>query len=174
MTLKDEKESLHSFRKPDITHFRKVLAVYAARACEYGSEKYVRANYLRPTEGGIAADFVRYRNYLRACVSHLLSILDDMESHQSMDPDLKDETGMRQAAYSPDLDEVPGGFPASRLPHIAHAAASLVMVLTQATECGLLPRDPGRPWEEDHSNTKYPWRAIVENDGKDHPPRSIV
>ena len=55
---------------------------------------------------------------------------------------------MEFAAISPDLD-TDGKFPASKLPHLAHAAASLMMAIEQATTNGLLPDDPGRPWEKE-------------------------
>jgi hypothetical protein len=144
--LRDLKEALGSSSKPDLTHCRRSLMVYAARACEYGSAKYERANYLRPVEGP-QANFERLRAYLRACASHLMCTLDSMERHQASDPGLQDASGLERAAYAPDM-EAGATFPASELPHLAHAAASLMMALEQATASGLLPDDPGRPWEK--------------------------
>jgi len=144
---KDLKEGLSSSRKPDITHIRTPFLVYNARACEYGNAKYQRANFLRPT-GNTSKDFERLRSYLRAVLSHVLATLDSMEQYQAQDPDLQNEAGMKAAAYSEDTDAMPGAaVGASGLPHLAHAAASLVMAITQATTYGLLPKDPGRPWE---------------------------
>jgi hypothetical protein len=92
------------------------------------------------------ANFERYRAYIRATVSHLIKTLDDMEMHQSGDPDLQDSVGMMVAAYAKDTD---AGikFPASGLPHVAHAVASLNMAIAQAVNGELLPADPGKPWE---------------------------
>jgi hypothetical protein len=53
---------------------------------------------------------------------------------------------MMVAAYAKDTD---AGikFPASGLPHVAHAVASLNMAIAQAVNGELLPADPGKPWE---------------------------
>lgn len=140
------KEALSSGRKPDITHVRSSLMVYAARACEYGSAKYDRANYMRAVDGP-AADFKRCRGYAASLLRHVVGMLDTMERHQSVDPNLEDVEGMRRAVYSPDPDETPGApVGASMLPHVAHAAAALMMLIEQATASELLPADPGQPW----------------------------
>ena len=145
--LKDLKEALSSGRKPDLTHVRTPLMVYVARNSEYGNAKYERANYLRTTPT-LRDDFNRLRTYARATIGHVLAMLDAMERHQAEDPELKDEAGMKEAVYAIDTDETPGAkVGASKLPHIGGAAASLNMLLAQAVEAGLLPADPGRPWE---------------------------
>ena len=145
--LKDMKEALGGARKPDLTHVRRHFAIYAARACEYGSDKYERSNYLRAIDGGMGAQFERFRQYLRAGVSHLLATLDDMERHQANDPNLEDDAGLKCAAYSSDTDITPGAkVGASGLPHVAHACASLMMAIEQAVDAELLPADPGQPW----------------------------
>jgi hypothetical protein len=145
--VKDMKEALGSARKADLTHVRTSLMTYVARACEYGAAKYERANFARPA-GETKEDFERLRAYLRAAVSHLMVTLDSMERHQSRDPQLRDAWGMRDAAYAPDTDAKEGcPVGASGLPHLAHAAASLMMAIEQATLYGLLPADPGQPWE---------------------------
>ncbi len=151
--LKDIKEALGSARKPDLTHLRSVFASYVVRPCEYGSDKYERANYLRATgeEGAhdvpTAADFERFRSYLRAMISHGMLVLDSMEHHQANDPKLEDVAGMRLAAYAVDTDTKPGQkIGASLLPHVAMCGSSLMMAIEQAVDCGLLPRDPGTPW----------------------------
>jgi hypothetical protein len=146
MKLKDMKEALGSGRKPDITHMRLSMIVYGSRACEYGSDKYERSNYLRPNSGVLDADFNRFRGYLRACVSHVMHTLDAMELHQAGDPELKDEDGMMVAAYAADLDPCDKVGP-SCLPHLCGAVASLNMAIEQATRSGLLPKDPGQPWK---------------------------
>jgi hypothetical protein len=133
------KAALNSGIKPDTTHVRKSLRVYCARACEYGNDKYERANYLRPT-GSVAKDFERLRAYLRAAQDHIGDALDSMEHHQAGDPNLENVDGMKAAAYATD-DE-------SGLPHVAHASASLNMAIEQAVQFNLLPRDPGQPWKD--------------------------
>jgi len=153
--VKDLKAALNSGVKPDLTHCRKSGMVYAARANEYGSDKYERANYLRPADGDpfdVRANFERYRGYLRATLSHVVETLDAMELHQAGDPLLEDVDGMRAAAYAPDTDATPGAkVGASFLPHVAHAIASLTMAIEQATRFGLTPKDPGQPWKRDAS-----------------------
>jgi hypothetical protein len=145
--LKDMKESLTSGRKPDITHVRSPFMIYAARNGEYGNDKYERANYLRPA-GSIREAFLRARAYGRAALSHLMLMLDEMERHQSLDPELKDEEGMKKAAYAVDTDVTPGSkVGASLLPHIGGVAISVNMLLAQAVQDGLLPADPGQPWK---------------------------
>lgn len=149
----DLKEGLSSARKPDLTHVRRVLMTYIARACEYGSERYQRANFLRPVAGPYdgtpkPADFERLRSYLRALQSHVTLALDALELHQSTDFALENAEGMKKAAFAEDTDEPPTGSKvgASHLPHLAHAGASLMMALVQATLCGLMPDDPGVTW----------------------------
>ena len=156
--MKDLKEALGSARKADVTHVRSGIKRYIARACEYGSAKYERGNYLRPAAAGakrggtqapelVRADFNRLRAYLRAAASHIDATLDAMELHLAEDPQLLDVEGMRRAAYAEDTDAKPGcRVGASGLPHVAHAAASLMMAIEQATVYGLLPDDPGEPW----------------------------
>ena len=146
--MKDMKEALGSARKADTTHVRKSIQVYIARACEYGSAKYERANYARPA-GDTRADFERFRTYLRAAKDHIADVLDSMERWQSCDPNLENADELRAAAYAQDTDTKPGcPVGPSGLPHVAHAAASLMMAIEQATLYGLLPADPGQPWAE--------------------------
>jgi hypothetical protein len=96
----------------------------------------------------LKGDYLRLRQYLRATVNHIIQTLDEMEKNQADDPNLEQETAMKIAAYAADLDSKPGcPVGASNLPHLAHAAASLNMAIAQAVYSGLLPEDPGRPWE---------------------------
>lgn len=145
----DLKAALGNSSKPDLTHVRKTLMTYIARACEYGDAKYERANYMRSAGDTTKGNFLRYRAYARAAASHIMETLDAMELHQSLDTDLKDVEGMRAAMYAADTDVTEGAkVGASGLPHLAHAAASLMMTIVQATLSGDLPKDPGRPWEQ--------------------------
>jgi hypothetical protein len=169
MSKGDLKEALNSGRKADITHIRGPFLVYGARACEYGNDKYERANYQRPAEGrGLRPDFERYRAYLRAAVSHLVAVLDSMEYHQAWDPELREEDYMRQAAYAADMDAKEGcAVGPSRLPHICGAIASLNMAVTQAVRYRLLPADPGQPWKDpswkkmDDAHDAKEWAALI-------------
>jgi hypothetical protein len=149
--VKDLKAALGNGVKPDLTHCRKSGMVYDARAKEYGSDKYERANFVRPAAADpfdVRANFERYRGYLRATLSHVVEALDAMEAHQAGDPLLEDDDGMRAAAYAPDTDETPGAkVGPSYLPHVSPAIASLTMAIEQATRFGLLPKDPGQPWK---------------------------
>jgi hypothetical protein len=162
--VKDLKEGLNSSRKADTTHVRKSLKIYVARPCEWGSVKYERANFARPASShppgsaeAVKADFNRLRAYLRAASDHIADALDSMERHQAGDPDLRDVDGMKRAAYAVDTDAKPGcPFGASGLPHIAPAAASLMMAIEQATLYGLLPADPGQPWAADSREEGLP------------------
>jgi hypothetical protein len=156
--LKDLKEALSSTRKPDITHVRKAFMVYTCRPCEYGDDKYQRANYLRAVaDGGYTgtptkADLKRFQAYLRAAASHLFECLDSIELFLSTDPDCTDVNAMRRAAYAEDTDVTPGAkVGPSLLPHVAPACSSLQMAIQQAVLSGLLPADPGRPWDGERS-----------------------
>ncbi len=147
--LKDLKEALSGGRKPDTTHIRTPMRVYGSRAGMYGDDKYERANYLRPAGDGLRGEFLRHRQYLRAAQDHIARVLDAMELHQSGDPSLLDEAGMRASVATPDLDETPGAkVGASKLPHHCGGVASLNFALAQAVQYGLLPADPGTPWRD--------------------------
>ncbi len=167
MSLKDLKEGLSSTRKPDLTHVRTPFMVYTARACELGNVRYCRSNFLRTVnplgQTGIPCkeDFNRYRSYLRACLSHVALTLDAMEAHQANDPDLLDVEGMKTAAYAADTDVSPESkIGASGLPHVSPACSSLMMAISQAVQCGLLPGDPGQPWVKEKV-TDLPDRVFV-------------
>jgi len=155
MSNKDMKECLTSTRKADTTHVRGPFKVYTSRPCEWGSVKYERSNFVRPSTASVdetvrtRADFLRLRAYARAAQDHIGAMLDAMELHQASDPQLEDVQGMRIAAYAVDLDCKPGDpHGPSLLPHIAPACASLNMAVTQAVVFGLLPADPGQPWRD--------------------------
>ena len=131
--LKDMKEGLSSSRKADTTHIRRSFQIYTCRPCEYGADKYERANFMRPAapvdvdmDVQMRAAFERLRKYLRATRDHIDECLESMERHQSQDPKLVDVEGMKQAAYAMDTDVTPGSkIGASLLPHVAPACSSL-------------------------------------------------
>lgn len=145
--LSDIKEALGSRVKPDTTHVRRGFKIYCARASEYGDDKYERANYLCRS-ASLREGFEKFREYIRATIDHLDKTLEAMEYHQAEDPELRDQDGMKLAARHPDLEDSPR-FRASRLPHIAHACASLMMGVEKGIRDGLIEKDPGRPWDSD-------------------------
>lgn len=168
--MRDMKAALGNASKPDTTHVRTVIQTYIARACEYGSAKYERGNYMRPTEQGtVKSNFIRFGGYLRSVKTHVDKTLDNMELHLSGDPNLEDEAGMLAAAFAPDEDITPGApVGASMLPHVAHAAAALMMAVVQATLYGLLPEDPGQPWTEKPKVKTYdPAKVVVKFNGEE-------
>lgn len=171
MSLKDVKEALSSARKADTTHVRRAFQIYTARPCEYGCDKYERANFMRmtgssPSTEPTKADFERFRAYLRAARDHIDETLESMERHQSQDPQLVDVEGLKRAAYAVDTDTKPGQkIGPSLLPHIAPACASLMMAITQATDCGLLPKDPGTPWRENVFEKLPPIGGLIRDEG---------
>lgn len=138
-TLQDMKAALRSGAKPQFSHVRSGVKTYIARNCEYGSDKYERANYLRPTPS-IADDFERLRGYAEAAERHLTGLTDSLERHQALDPLLEDVEGMKRAAYAADEE--------SGLPHVGGLVTSAMMLIEQAIQCGLLPKDPGQPWKK--------------------------
>ncbi len=146
--LKDMKAALGNFTKADTTHVRMGIKRFIARVCTYGSIKYERANYLRPV-GDSVADFRRFRAYLRAAQDHIGETLDLMESLQSSVEDLSEIPFSELAAACYAADTSPGNDKVgpSYLPHVAHAAASLMMGIQQAIDAGLLPKDPGPAWK---------------------------
>lgn len=148
--MKDMKAALGNSSKPDPTHVRSGIKTYCSRACGYGSDKYERGNFLRPSAENptLKDDFERLRGYLGSVQRHLDKQLDSMERHLSTDPQLLDEEGMRAAAYAPDTDPGNDKVGPSNLPHLAHLSAALMMAIQQAIESGLLPEDPGQTWEK--------------------------
>lgn len=147
--MKDMKAALGNSTKPDHSHARTAIKTYIARACEYGSDKYQRANYMRPIGDNTPADnFERLRGYLRSVDTHVSKALDSMEKHLALDPELQDVEGMLVAAYAADTDPGNEFVGPSNLPHISHASAALMMAIVQATMYGILPEDPGKTWEQ--------------------------
>ena len=144
----DMKAALGNRSKPDLTHVRGGIETYLSRACEYGSDKYERGNFLRPSAENptLKDDFERLRGYLGSVKRHLTKQLKSMESHLALDPLLQDVEGMRAAAYAPDTDAGNDKVGPSNLPHLAHLAAGLMMALEQAIDATLIPEDPGQTW----------------------------
>jgi hypothetical protein len=144
--LKDMKESLGGV-KPDLTHVRRSSMIYETRAKEYGSFKYERANYLRGS-ADIEESVERLRTYIRGAISHWMLMLDSIEDHQAEDPNFENLEELLMAIYAPDTEVGKDGTPASGLPHACGALASGAMGVTIMVKLGLLPEDPGQPWNE--------------------------
>lgn len=115
--------------------------VHAAGAVTYGADKYARGNYFGPPPAKV--DPVdRFLEYLDAAQRHIGKIAQAINVAKGTGGD------QRAACALPD-DEASGGFPASNLPHIAHAIAGLMIAVECGITDGLLPVDPGQPWKRD-------------------------
>jgi hypothetical protein len=115
--------------------------VYGSRGLEYGADKYARGNYFGAPPASV--DPVdRFLEYLDAAKRHIGKIAQAINVAKGTGGDA------RAACACPD-DESSGGFPASHLPHIAHAIAGLLIAVECGINDGLLPEDPGQPWKKD-------------------------
>ncbi len=123
-------------KKPQLSHMPPGALTWAARAFQYGSTKYARGNYLRPTVDRLA-DFDRLEAYIDATLRHIFAVTREMEW-------MRGNTGMEQG-----YQFLVGAFPdgESRLPHLCHALCSLMMAIQQGIDAGILVEDPGTPWE---------------------------
>lgn len=141
--LKDLKETLNGAPKADLTHVRRAFKIYTARANQYGEMKYDRANYLAP--GKTDLDTAKMlRDYLRAVENHISYVVESLELVFLAEQE-SDKEALRSAFSLPD-NERNGDYPASLLPHLAHACASLNMLVAKAALHGFIPADPGTPW----------------------------
>jgi hypothetical protein len=122
-------------RKPQLSHMPAAALAWAARAFQYGSSKYARGNYRRPTVDKLA-DFDRLQAYIDASLRHIFAVTTEME-------------WMRGCTELSGPQLLIGGWPdsESRLPHLAHALCSLMMAIQQGVDAGILVEDPGTPWE---------------------------
>lgn len=117
--------------------------IYNTRALEFGADKYARANHYGPAPErlGANADVLRLLGYIDATMRHLTRVSDAINRALGTGGDLA-------AACATVDDESGGGFPASNLPDLAHALASLNIGVSCAVDDGLLPADPGQPWKQ--------------------------
>lgn len=136
----DMKHGLTSDR-PRLTITPRTAQVYTTRALEYGADKYRRGNYHAPPPPHVS-EVERLLGYLDAAIRHASEVADRINRAIGAggDPEL-----LRAACAAAD-DVASGNFPASGLPHLAHALASLSIGVTCAADAGLLPTDPGQPW----------------------------
>lgn len=113
--------------------------VSEVRAKAYGADKYRRANYHGDLPAGV--DPVdQFLGYVDAAMRHLGKVAKAVAHAKGTGGDVR-------AACAAVDDEAAGDFPASMLPHVAHAQASLAILVTCAVGNGLLPADPGEPWK---------------------------
>lgn len=139
----DMKAGLTSGARPKLSILPKHGLVHECRAIEYGADKYARGNYHAPPPaalgGGQHAAALRLLGYLDAAQRHITRVTDAINRALGTGGDL--------AAACATVDDITSaGFPASRLPDLAHALASLGIGVSCAVDDGLLPADPGQPW----------------------------
>lgn len=134
----DMKQALTSGARPKLSILPKVALVYTTRALEYGAAKYARGNYYGPAPAGVTPA-ERLLGYIDAAQRHLSRVSDNLNRAMGTGGDL--------AAAAATVDADGGGkFPASSLPDLAHALASLAIGVLCGVNDGLLPEDPGQPW----------------------------
>lgn len=138
----DMKQGLTGSR-PKLSILGRHGLIYTCRGHEYGGDKYARGNYYGPSpigkDGQPISAVDRFMGYIDAAQRHLAHIAQAVNV-------AKGTGGDQRAAVACVDDEAAGGFPASMLPHMAHALASLFIGTEVAVMDGLLPADPGQPW----------------------------
>ncbi len=130
--------------RPQMSILPRIGLVYGGRALEYGADKYARGNYHGPPPAklGENAEAKRLLGYVDAAMRHLTHVSDQINRALGTGGDVA-------AACAALDDEASGGFPASNLPHLAHALASLLIGVSCAADGKLIPEDPGQPWQSD-------------------------
>lgn len=125
--------------KPQLSQLPLAALVYATRAAEYGNSpgKYERGNYLRPTVDTLA-DFHRLLGYLDASLRHTNKVTTEMNRALGC----TDHTKVDLMTGANCIDHESG------LPHLCGALMSIMIGIQQAVDSGLIPADPGRPWEK--------------------------
>lgn len=129
--------------RPQMSILPRSGLIYGGRAIEYGADKYSRGNYHGPAPAklGEDAEAKRLLGYIDATMRHLTRVSDAINRALG--------TGGDIAAACATVDsEASGGFPASNLPDLAHALASLLIGVSCGVDDGLLPADPGQPWAQ--------------------------
>ena len=129
--------------RPAMSIVPRTAIIYGGRGTEYGADKYARGNYHAPPPAklGPNAGVMRLLGYIDATMRHLTHVSDRINRALGTGGDLA-------AACACVDDEASGGFPASMLPHLAHALASMNIGISCAVDDGLLPADPGQPWKK--------------------------
>lgn len=128
--------------RPQLSIVPRVGAIYGGRAIEYGADKYARGNYHGPPPAklGEHAEAKRLLGYIDAAMRHLMHVSDRINRALGTGGDVA-------AACAAIDDEASGNFPASNLPHLSHALASLLIGVSCAADGKLIPEDPGQPWK---------------------------
>lgn len=147
-------------KKPMLCHVPQALLNYAARAHQYGAEKYEIGNYLRDASG--VDDVSRLLEYISATQRHLAAWADSIVRY--LGKGINSVEDLERACYAEDMDTSEGK--GSHLPHAAHAAASIGMAIQQAADRGLMPIDPGKTWEP-FKPRPYTHEFMIEKDALD-------
>lgn len=126
--------------------------VHSCRVTEYGADKYARGNYHGAPPEGVSPE-QRGGEYIDAAMRHLGKVAQAYNEALGTGGDVR-------AALALVDDEPSGGFPASNLPHIAHAIAGLKILVECLVHDGILPADPGQPWKRDPA-----YQAVLERRG---------
>jgi hypothetical protein len=134
----DMKHGLTSSARPKLSIVGRNAQVYTCRAMEYGAAKYARGNYHGDPPDGVSKPD-RMLGYVDAAIRHLTEVAQAVNV-------AKGTGGDEYVAFRVTDDVSGGGFPASGLPHIAHALASLMVLVEVGVQDGILPADPGQPW----------------------------
>lgn len=140
--MADMKHGLGGSR-PALSILPRTGMIYGGRGIEYGADKYARGNYHGPPPAklGPNAEALRLLGYIDAAMRHLTHVSDAVNRALGTGGDIA-------AACGAIDDEASGGFPASELPHLAHALASLLIGVSCAADGKLIPADPGQPWKK--------------------------
>lgn len=134
----DMKQGLTGSR-PKLSIVPRAAMIYITRPLEYGADKYARGNYHGPAPVGVTP-VDRLLGYLDAAQRHITRVTESINRAMG--------TGGDMAAACSTVDDDGGGkFPASDLPDLSHAMASLAIGVSCAIEDGLMPADPGQPWK---------------------------
>jgi len=134
----DMKQGLTGNR-PKMSILPRVALVHGVRAIEYGADKYARGNYHGPPPPTVSPED-RLLGYIDATMRHLTKVADAINR-------AKGTGGDARAACSVVDADGGGKFPASSLPDLSHAIASMLIGVSCAADDGLLPEDPGQPWK---------------------------
>lgn len=141
----DMKAGLTSSR-PKLSIVPAAGELYQCRAMEYGADKYKRGNYHNAPPEGVAPA-ARVMGYVDAALRHLRAVAD---AYNRESPVAQGPASLTFGAALAARDTVAsGGFPASGLPHLAHAMASVALAIQCGVDDSLLPDDPGQPWKND-------------------------
>ena len=141
----DMKQALTSGGRPKLSMIPRVALIYITRALEYGADKYARSNFYGAAPAGVSSA-ERVLGYIDATQRHLARVADNINRALGTGGDLAAAVGTVDADGG-------GKFPASNIPDLAHALASLAIGVLCAVNDGLLPEDPGQPWRAEMAPT---------------------